>query len=127
MDLADIYVSGHTDLREYLETERLASSARQEAEQPRQGQEKAEAETAAAILATRQKVSGLFEQWMEIDIAKHKDSRAEVRRMFEKDALLYIDNYFVTDIRKGDVIRVTDMLLAWNVPRMTKRVFSLMH
>ncbi|RUS66693.1 Prophage integrase IntA [Saezia sanguinis] len=126
MVLADLYVSGHTNLREYLETERVNSAVRQESERLRLEREKAEAEATAAAMAMRQTVRGLFEQWMEIDVAKHKDGGAEVRRMFEKDVLPYIGDCFVADVKKGDVVRVTDSLLARQVPRMAKRVFSLM-
>lgn len=125
-ELSDLYLSGITDLREYLDAKQATITAQYEKELAQLEQEKLEADALATALASRKTIRDLFEHWMKIDIVNRKDSGAEVRRMFEKDVLPFIGNMYIEDIRKSHVIEVTDTLLARKVQRMARVIFSLL-
>lgn len=125
-ELSDLYLSGITDLREYLDVKQATITAQYEKELAQLEQEKLEANALAEELASRQSVRDLFEHWIKIDIVNRKDGGAEVRRMFEKDVLPFIGNMYVEDIKKGHIIEVTDALLTRKVQRMARVIFSLL-
>jgi integrase len=76
-------------------------------------------------LQARLTVDALFERWLAVDLIRRKDGGKEIRRMFQKDVLPLLGALAVEDVRKGHIIAVTDALLARQVPRMAKLVFSL--
>ena len=124
-ELSKLYQSGVLDLREHLEAERQLHDAQRTAEQARLEAEQEKQRRALAVDAARQTVRDLFERWVAVDLIRRKDGGKETRRMFEKDVLPMIGAIAVEDVRKGHVTGVTDALLARNVPRMAKLIFSL--
>ncbi|MNO81662.1 Prophage CP4-57 integrase [compost metagenome] len=125
-ELADLYLTGITNLREHLEAEETARVAARDAELARLAAEKAAAEAEEARQATRKTVADLFDTWAKVDLINRKDKGAEVRRMFEKDVLPVLGKLAVTEVKKGHITEVTDALLARGVNRMAKLIFSLM-
>lgn len=63
---------------------------------------------------------------MMIDLTNRKDQGAEVRRMFEKDVFPIIGDNYAADVKKTDIIKITDGLLARKVSRMARVIFSLL-
>ncbi|MBV2133359.1 tyrosine-type recombinase/integrase [Pseudomonas sp. MAP12] len=125
-ELADLYLSGITDLREHLAATEAARIAARDAELARLAAEKAATEAEQARQAARKNVAELFEHWAKVDLVNRKDGGAEVRRMFEKDVLPTLGKLAVADVKKGHITEVTDALLARGVNRMAKLIFSLM-
>lgn len=79
----------------------------------------------AAKLSARITVNDLFDRWLTVDLSRHKDKGAEIKRMFDKDVLPKIGHLCVEDIKRGHITSVTDALLARGVNRMAKLIFSL--
>ena len=119
MYMASLHKAGHSDLKEHLEQQEQASILAHEAKLAAQKEELAAVE--AQVTVTK-----LFEHWAQVDLVNRRDKGAEVRRMFEKDVLPIIGDIYVTDIKKGHITKVTDLLLAREVNRMAKMIFSLM-
>ncbi|MCL2591580.1 MAG: integrase arm-type DNA-binding domain-containing protein [Betaproteobacteria bacterium] len=111
-----------SDPSERRKASRLKAKADQLDEIEKQKARLVEHETRQA----RQTVRNLFDRWFQVDVIRRKDKGAEVKRMFEKDVLPTLGTLAVEDVRKGDVTKVVDALLARNVPRMAKMIFSLM-
>lgn len=82
-------------------------------------------EAEAAKLSARITVNNLFDRWLTVDLSRHKDKGAEIKRMFDKDVLPKIGHLCVEDIKRGHITSVTDALLARGVKRMAKLIFSL--
>lgn len=76
--------------------------------------------------AERQTVNEVFKRWAEVDLIRHKDGGAEVRRMFGKDVLPLIGDLLAEDVKKGHITGVADALLARGVTRSAKVAFALM-
>lgn len=76
--------------------------------------------------ARRMSVNALFEYWAQTDLIRRADHGAEARRMMGKDVLPYIGLLPVGEVRKFHITQVTDAILARDVKRMAKVVFSLM-
>ncbi|SDU04776.1 Integrase [Pseudomonas pohangensis] len=125
MELASIHKSGIKNVREHLEAIEADRIAAREAEQARLAADKAEAEAEQRRQEARKSVTQLFEHWAKVDLAKHKDGGAAVRRMFERNVLPIIGNLAVADVKKGHITEVTDALLSRGVNRTAKQVFSL--
>lgn len=125
-ELADLYLSGISNLREHLEAEQTARIAARDAELARLAAEKSASEAEKARKAARKSVADLFEHWVRVDIGNRKDGGAEVRRMFTKDVLPLIGAIAVTDIKKSHITEVTDAMLSRGVNRAAKIAFSLM-
>jgi integrase len=124
--LAGLHKAGTRDIREHIETEEASRLATRQAEICRMAVDKAEREAEQARLDARKSVTELFEHWLRIDLINRKDKGTEVRRMFEKDVLPFIGPLAVTDIKKGHITGVTDVMLARGVNRAAKIAFSLM-
>lgn len=125
-ELSDLYVSGIVDLREHVETKQAALTARYEEELAQLEREKQEEEEKQAALDSRLTIRDLFDRWMTIDLTNRKDQGAEVRRMFEKDVFPIIGDNYAADVKKTDIIKITDGLLARKVSRMARVIFSLL-
>ncbi|QRY76919.1 tyrosine-type recombinase/integrase [Pseudomonas sp. PDNC002] len=125
-ELAGLHKSGVRDVKEHLEAEEAARVAARDAEIARIAAERAAIEEAQARQAARKTVQDLFDHWARVDLINRKDGGAEVRRMFQKDALPFLGTMPVDDVKKGHITEVTDTLLARGVNRMAKMIFSLM-
>lgn len=125
-ELSDLYISGIIDLREYLETKQATLTAEYEKKLAQLEKEKEEAKAIKKALDSRLTIRDLFEHWMKIDLTNRKDNGVEVRRMFEKDIFPQIGNMYAADVKKSDIIKIIDDLLARKVPRMARVVFSLL-
>lgn len=125
-ELAGLHKAGVRDLREHFEAEECARISVREAELTRLADEKAAADAEQARQAARKTVADLFEHWAKVDLINRKDKGAEVRRMFKKDVLPLIGTLAVTDVKKGHITEVTDVMLARGVNRAAKIAFSLM-
>lgn len=131
VSLADIR-SERNRLRRLLEdgkdpaTEKRALRLKAKADQAELLAEQHTRISEAQTQSTRLTVTDLFERWASVDLIRHKDGGAEVRRKFVKDVLPEIGAMAVEDVRKGHVTGVTDALLARGVTRTAKTTFSLM-
>ena len=125
-ELAGLHKSGIRDLREHFEAEETARIFARETELARLVEEKAAVEAEQAQQVARKTVADLFEHWAKVDLINRKDKGAEVRRMFEKDVLPFIGTVAITDIKKGHITEVTDVMLSRGVNRAAKIAFSLM-
>lgn len=112
-ELSQLYQSGVTDLREYLDVQRAAEEARLEAE-------KVEAEKAAQRLT----VKGLFEKWKASQLVRRKDKGEEIERAFKKDVLDAIGDKYADEVSKGDISKITDSILARGANRLARVVFA---
>ena len=74
----------------------------------------------------RETVRDVFNRWVKVDIAKHVDGGARVRRLFEVEVLPRIGKVFADELRKTHITQVTDALLARGVTRTAKLAFSLL-
>jgi integrase len=119
LELAQIHQSGIKDIVEHLEQKKSNEIARLEAQQQAIIDEQKK-------LSAKKSVSALYDHWMKIDIVNRKDGGKEVRRIFEKDVLPFIGEVNVEDIRKGDIVIITDNILARGSDRMANVVFSLL-
>jgi integrase len=98
--------------------------------------EKEAAETAAKLAAesaararareaARVTMAALYERWATIDLVRHKDGGTYVCDQMTRHVLPEIGTLLVEDVRKGDITRVTDKLLAEGKNRTAKVVFGL--
>lgn len=122
--LADLYLSGVTDLRAHLEAEQAATDAAREAETARLLQEKAAADAEAHRLAIRRTVHEAFQYWHEHAISKRKDGGAYVQRMFERDVLPVIGDRHLADLKRGDVMEVLDRIAQRGAKEMARETFT---
>jgi integrase len=65
-----------------------------------------------ASLAARLTVNALFDHWMSIEVSKRADNGAEMKRMFTVDVLPHIGPMAAEDVRKSDVARIIDRVMA---------------
>jgi integrase len=82
------------------------------------------AQQAKAAKESRLSVTQLFDKWESIDLRHHKNGSSEIRRSFTKDVFPLIGDKAAADVTKADVMRIVDSLLARNVNRMAKLLFS---
>ena len=75
-------------------------------------------------LNARITVNDLFLRWRDVSLINRKDI-SEIIRMFEKDVLPLLGNFFVEDVKKTDVMNVIDPILQRGVNRMAKTIFGL--
>lgn len=123
-ELADLYLSGISDLRSHLEAQQLAADAARDAEVARLAQEKAAAEAESARLAARRTVHDAFKYWHEHAISKRKDGGAYVRRMFERDVLPLIGDRYLADLKRGDILEVVDNITRRGSQEMARETFT---
>ena len=119
-DLSRLYLAGNTNLQEYIKAEDAAKIAARDAETAKHRAEIAAAQAEANRLASRTTVYNLFDAWARIDLMRHKDGGAEVRRFFNKDVLPIIGNFYVEDIRVAHINLVLDPITQRGSNRMAK-------
>ncbi|MGZ4993375.1 MAG: tyrosine-type recombinase/integrase [Methylobacter sp.] len=76
-------------------------------------------------LAARVTVRDLFTRWHDTDLINRKD-KPEIVRMFNKDVLPVLGDFFVEDVRKGHITQVTDALLVRGVAHLARNILKLM-
>jgi len=76
-------------------------------------------------LNARVTVNDLFIRWNDIDLINRKD-RAEIVRMFNKDVLSVLGDFFVEDVRKGHIGLVIDKLKIRGVNHLARNLLKLM-
>ncbi|MET3180698.1 UNVERIFIED_ORG: integrase [Variovorax guangxiensis] len=86
-----------------------------------------EAQQAAADAAKgRETVRSTFGRWHRIDLQRHSDGGAYVKRLFDVEVLPRIGDIYMGELAKSDVLRVVDALLARGVERTAKVALSWM-
>lgn len=73
---------------------------------------------------SRSTTISLFDSWCEIELTKRRDSGKETIRGFHKDVLPIIGHLSAEDVKKADVMRIIDKVLARGSNRMAKRFLS---
>lgn len=73
---------------------------------------------------SRDTTNALFEYWSVIELSKRRDGGKETQRGFRKDVLPVIGHLRAEDVRKADVMKIIDAVLARGSNRMAKRFLS---
>lgn len=81
-------------------------------------------QAAAAIAQARETVRTTFGRWHQIDLQRHADGGAYVKRLFDVEVLPRIGDIYMAELTKADVLRVVDALLARGVERTAKVTLS---
>jgi hypothetical protein len=88
-------------------------------------QQQVKEQEAITKLSARNTVRDLFVNWCDTDLLDRKDI-AEIRRMFEKDALPDLGDLFVEDVRKGHVSLLIGKLKKRGVNHLARNLLKLM-
>lgn len=76
--------------------------------------------------ASKMTVTKLFERWLTVDLARHRDCGKYVTEQMNRHVLPAMGQLIAEDIRKGHITEVTDKLLAAGKNRTAKVAFSHM-
>jgi len=111
--------AGHDPI-ERKTTDRLKARA----DQAEARQQQADRLAILAAKDARLTVRELFDHWRKLELKKRKDRGSEALRAFERDVFPLIGNVAAMDVSKAQIQTVVDSMMARDVVRMTKRVFS---
>jgi integrase len=118
---------GIKNLREHLEQQRRIEAEERRAYESRLEAERREAERQAAIAAARITTGQLFARWVNLELAKRKESsRKELVRAFEKDVLPVIGDVPAEEVTRAHVMAVLDNILVRGARRLANRTLSEM-
>ncbi len=133
-ELSALYQGGERDLRGYLEQQRLAQEAAEEALAAELRRQAEAAERAALAAQRRLTVSRLFEHWQRAELTPHtladgtrigrKDGGEWVKQSFERRVFPAIGDLHAEDVKRADLLAILDDCKAGGRLRTANSLFA---